>query len=88
MVEVLSPSTAAYDRGEKFRLYRACATIQEYMLINTKEPYVELFRREKGDIWTLHSFEKEDVVRLASLDIEMPVMELYKNVQFVEDENA
>jgi len=45
IVEVLSDSTEAYDRGRKFSLYRACSTVQEYVLVATKYQAVEVYRR-------------------------------------------
>ena len=45
IVEVLSPSTEAYDRGEKFGYYRPCPTVQEYVLIATSVQGVDVFRR-------------------------------------------
>ena len=44
-VEVLSDSTEAYDRGDKFRYYRACPTIREYVLIATRYQAVDVYRR-------------------------------------------
>lgn len=67
IVEVLSPSTEANDHGDKFGYYRACRTVQEYVLINARRPEVEIYRRA-GDIWTLHTFAIEDSIELASLE--------------------
>ena len=80
-VEVLSPSTEAYDRGEKFTYYRECSTIQEYILVNTQRPFIELFRREANNFWTYHAFESGDEVELASLDVRFPVIEIYRKVK-------
>jgi Uma2 family endonuclease len=54
IVEVLSPTTEAYDRGDKFGYYRACPSVQEYVLVNARRPEIELFRRA-GAFWTLAS---------------------------------
>jgi Uma2 family endonuclease len=82
VVEVLSPSTEAVDRKEKFDLYRGCPTIQEYMLVNTKRPLVEVFRREKNGLWTVASFELNDEVQLNSIDVHFPAADLYEGVDF------
>jgi len=78
--EVLSSSTEAYDRGRKFSYYRACPTIQEYVLIDTQQQSVEVFRRETENLWTLHAFSSGDTIELASINISFPIADLYKNV--------
>lgn len=80
IVEVLSPSTEAYDRGRKFTYYQQCPTIQEYVLVDTQRQWVEVFRREKNNLWTYRAFEPGDDVELASLDIHFPIAKIYKNV--------
>lgn len=87
VVEVLSPGTEAYDRGKKFRLYRQCATIQEYVLIDTQEQRVEIYRRQKSMLWPLYIFEENTDVDLVSLGIRFPIASVYENVEFsIEDE--
>lgn len=82
VVEVLSPSTERYDRGRKLTYYRACPSIQEYLLVHTQEVWVELHRREKQNLWTYWIFEQQDVIELASLNIRIPVAALYKHTIF------
>ena len=82
IVEVLSPGTEARDRGEKFAWYRELATIQEYVLVNAREPLIDVFRREKAKLWTLHIFGPEDDVLLASLNIRFSLSDLYKGITF------
>src|SRR5579859_1139525 len=78
--EVLSASTEAYDRGRKFSYYRSCPTIQEYVLIDTQQQSVEVFRRETENLWTLHTFSSGDTVELVSINVRFPVGDLYRNV--------
>lgn len=80
--EVLSPGTEAVDRGKKLNYYRACPTIKEYVLVNTREPLVELYRREKHPFWTYLTFEQDDELTLTSVDITVPVRSIYRNVVF------
>lgn len=54
IVEVLSPSTAAYDRGNKFGHYRQLASLQEYVLVDTEAQSVEVFRRNAAGRWELY----------------------------------
>lgn len=76
IVEVLSDSTEAYDRGEKFRHYRKLPSLAEYVLVSQREPLVELWRRE-GEAWRPTEHGPGDVVKLASIDAEVSVDELY-----------
>jgi Uma2 family endonuclease len=82
IVEVLSPGTGAYDRGNKSRYYRECPTIQEYMLVDTQQPFIEVFKREENNFWTYHTFEAGNIVELACLDIRFPISEVYRKVKF------
>src|SRR5205807_4906161 len=85
VVEVLSPSTEAYDRGRKFIYYRSCPTIEEYVLVDTQRQAVDVYRRATNTLWTLHIFGPHDQVELASLKISFPIAALYENVTLPED---
>jgi Uma2 family endonuclease len=78
LVEVLSSSTEAYDRGEKFRHYRRLASLREYVLVAQDEPLVEVWRRD-GDAWRVHEHGPGEVVRLEACDAEIAVDALYAN---------
>lgn len=82
IVEVLSFSTEAYDRGRKFAFYRECSTIQEYVLIDSQCQAIDVFRREKGSLWTFHAFGPGEDVGLASLNLRFPVDAVYEDVVF------
>ncbi len=85
VVEVLSPSTEALDRGRKSLEYRSSQTIQEYLLISSDTPIIELFRREKNGFWTLYTLRLEDTVELSSLSIRFSVAAAYENTSFMEE---
>lgn len=85
IVEVLSPGTEEYDRADKFIFYRACPTLQEYVLVDTSSPFVEVFQRESEHIWMLDLFSSGDTVELVSLGVRFPVDALYENIVFPED---
>ena len=87
IVEVLSPSTEATDRGKKFRYYQSCPSIQEYVLISTQEQAVDVYRRASGNLWTLHPFGPDDEVVLKSINVSIPLEALYENV-ILPGENA
>lgn len=84
VIEVLSPSTEARDRGQKFADYRACSTIQEYVLINFAYQAVEVCRREKNHFWSFQTFTSGTDVELTSLGIHFPVTDVYEGVFFPE----
>jgi Uma2 family endonuclease len=86
IVEVLSAGTEARDRGIKFAKYRACPSVQEYLLINPEYMEIELFRREKGIFWTYWVLGAEDQVELTSLGIRFSVADVYKKVHLPEPE--
>ncbi len=77
VVEVLSPTTEATDRGKKAAYYRACPTIQEYVMVDSEDFFVEVHRREEGR-WTIHTFEPGDAITLESLGIQFPIEDAYE----------
>jgi Uma2 family endonuclease len=87
VVEVLSPATEARDRGQKSLQYRSCPSIQEYLLISSEFPLVEVFRREKHGFWTLYTLGPDDAIELTSLGIRFPLAEVYQNTSFMEKAN-
>ena len=80
IVEVLSPGTEAYDRGEKFQHYRSIESLQEYVLVAQDRVLVERFVRG-GDFWTLSTLSDLDhSLELASVECTLPLREIYENV--------
>lgn len=84
IVEVFSDSTEAYDRGRKFGLYRACPTVQEYVLVATKYQAVEVFRRTLEGWAIYQSYGPGDEIELTSLGVHFPLAALYKNAGVLE----
>lgn len=72
LVEVLSPSTAACDRGAKFAAYRQIPTLREYLLIDPDTRRCDLYRLGADGLWALHPFEPGQDLRLASVNLEIP----------------
>lgn len=82
IIEVLSPSTEAHDRGKKFMLYRKLPSLEEYLLIDPRNYYVELFHRENDIQWSLTAVEgSESLLELKSIDFTCPLSELYEDVR-------
>lgn len=82
IVEVLSPSTEAYDRGDKFRKYRSIPSFCEYLVVSQTELYIEqYFRLEQGDRWQLQAYDQLDqIITLESLKVELPLQEIYRRI--------
>lgn len=87
VVEVLSPTTEARDRGEKSLQYRSCPSIQEYLLVNAQFPIIELIRREKHGFWALYTLRPGELVELTSLGIHFPVEDAYQDTSLMEETN-
>ena len=85
VIEVLSPSTETNDRGKKFRSYKACSSIQEYVLINSQYQEVEIFHRQ-GDMWAYHQYESGQEINLASIRLIISLADIYRDVNIPEQE--
>ena len=80
VIEVLSPSTAAFDRGEKFEHYKQLASLQEYLLISQDSVRVEHYFLQETQ-WLHNTFQRlEDVLSLASIECEVPLRAIYRRV--------
>ena len=80
IVEVLSPSTEAYDRGEKFTRYKHLASLQEYVVVSQDKVSVEHHRRH-GTQWVLSHYRAlEDVLPLPAIGCELPLHDIYARV--------
>jgi Uma2 family endonuclease len=84
IVEVLSPSTAAYDRGEKFSYYRRLPSLQEYVLVDAEAQRVEIYRRGEGRMWTYLPYEANEIMTLASIEVECDLASVYEGVNWDE----
>jgi Uma2 family endonuclease len=83
LVEVLSDSTEAYDRGKKFGHYRQIAALREYLLVSQEEPKIERFLRNDDGTWTLTEAAGMDAaLGLPSRGIEVSLREIYDKVDF------
>ena len=80
LVEVLSPSTAAYDRGDKFAHYRHLESLKELALIDLDTRRSDVYRRGDDGLWVLHPFERTDSVVMASVDLTIRPEVLFADV--------
>lgn len=82
IVEVLSKSTAAYDRGEKFNHYRKIESLQTYLLIEQDSAAVEIYER-RGDLWKIDNYEgRKAQAVIESLNMTIELAEIYRDVEF------
>jgi Uma2 family endonuclease len=83
IVEVLSNSTQAYERGDKFKFYRSLPTFQEYILIEQSSYSVERYYKQKDDQWLIDFVTGENaVLQLVSVDWQISFQDLYQRVNF------
>ena len=80
IVEVLSPSTSAKDRDEKFTCYLKIPTLQEYILIDSQKIFVERYCRGEGRMWLYYSYTAGEMVTLSSIEFDLPIALLYEGV--------
>lgn len=81
IVEVISDSTEAFDRGDKFADYQTLESLQEYVLVNTKRQRVECFRRGDDGLWILEYYtEEKSRFKLKSVNFEGSLTDLYEDV--------
>jgi Uma2 family endonuclease len=81
IVEVLSESTQAYDRGQKFEQYRALPSLREYLLVAQDAPRIEQWIRQPDDNWLMAEISGTDAsIRLASIDCVLPLAGIYDQI--------
>ncbi len=86
VVEVLSPSTEARDRGRKLQFYLACPSIEEYLLVDARTMRIERYRKEQKK-WIYDAFEADDEVELTIPGVRFPIADAYEDVIFEKEEN-
>ncbi|MBK7459491.1 MAG: Uma2 family endonuclease [Rubrivivax sp.] len=81
VVEVLSPSTQACDRSQKFALYRRIPALREYILVDPDTRRVEGFRRGSDGLWVLHDMSDGDTLEAACLGLRVPLAEVFAGIE-------
>ncbi|HXU33621.1 MAG TPA: Uma2 family endonuclease [Thermoanaerobaculia bacterium] len=83
LIEVLSPSSEAYDRGKKFEHYRAIPSFREYLLVSQESPLVDRFLRQESGIWLFSTARGLDAeVELSSIGARLALSEVYAKISF------
>jgi Uma2 family endonuclease len=89
IVEVLSPGTEGYDRGDKFAGYQHLESLQEYLLVAQDRPHVEQYTRQADGRWLLsEATHLEAVIHLSSLGADLALSEVYADVNFEAEADA
>lgn len=83
LIEILSPSTEAYDRGDKFSRYQSIPSFREYWLVAQHRPHVTQLVRQDDGAWLHREFNSlDDVLKSTSLDCQLALHDLYQGVAF------
>ncbi len=90
IVEVLSPSTETFDRGEKFRRYRAwLPTLTDYLLVAQDRPLIDHYHRQEDGAWALHAMEGlQAEVHLETIGCRVPLADVYERIVFPQAEGS
>lgn len=82
IIEVLSPSTEAYDRGKKFQNYRRNPNLVDYVLVSSEEIAIEIYHRNSAGEWVIKSYQSGDLVSLDSIGLTVPIEQIYEEIRF------
>lgn len=82
IIEILSTSTSAYDRGEKFTEYKSIESFKEYILIDQDKKFVTLYTKHNERFWFQSEYFEGETLKLESLECELSVDEIYQGIDF------
>lgn len=82
VVEVLSKSTEAYDRGGKFRMYRQNPILQDYVLVNSEKIEIDLYHKTESGSWEIINYQAGDMIELKSVNLTFPIEQIYQGITF------
>jgi Uma2 family endonuclease len=80
IVEVLSDSTEAYDRGGKFRMYRNNPVLQDYLLVSSTAIEMDLYHKKDTGEWIIINYQEGDTVELKSIDLKFSIEQVYRGL--------
>ena len=80
IVEVLSGSTEAYDRGGKFRMYRNNPVLQDYLLVSPTKIEMDLYHKNDMGDWVIINHKEGDIVGLKSINLSFPIEQVYRGL--------
>jgi Uma2 family endonuclease len=80
IVEVLSDSTEAYDRGSKFRMYRNNPTLIDYLLVSSTHIEMDLYHKNNAGEWLIINYQEGDIIELKSINLRFMIEQVYRNL--------
>ncbi|MEG4286824.1 Uma2 family endonuclease [Microcoleus sp. A006_D1] len=80
IVEVLSPSTEAYDRGGKFRMYSKNSALQDYLLVSSTSIEIDLYHKKDTGEWLIINYQAGDTIELKSINLSFAIEQIYRNL--------
>ena len=84
LLEILSPSTKNYDRGEKFKLYRDIPSLREYILVDTESVRIEVFRMNASRHWELEEYKLlDETLTIHAIDLSIPLRDIYSDTKLI-----
>ena len=88
IVEVLSPSTEAYDRGGKFRMYRNNPVLQDYLLVSSTSIEMDLYHKKDTGEWLIINYKEDDTIELKSINLSFAIEQVYRNLDLTPETTA
>jgi Uma2 family endonuclease len=82
IVEVLSDTTEAYDRGKKFVRYRQNPELRDYVLVSSQEIAIDLYHKGEDGRWEILNYRAGDIIELQSIDLSFPIEQIYRGIDF------
>ena len=86
VAEVLSPNTEAYDRGDKFALYRLEPSLQDYVLVSANKIAIDIYTKDERGKWDIINYRSGELVELASINLTFSIEQVYEDIIFNADE--
>ncbi|MFP4134459.1 MAG: Uma2 family endonuclease [Halothece sp.] len=80
IVEVLSKSTEAYDRGGKFRMYRQNSVLQDYLLVSSTQIEMDLYHKKETGEWIILNYQAGDMIQLKSINLSFQIEQIYRGL--------
>ncbi|HAC64676.1 MAG TPA: hypothetical protein DCF68_14365 [Cyanothece sp. UBA12306] len=81
IIEVLSDSTEAYDRGKKFRIYRQNPILQDYLLVSSTRIEIDLYHKNNAGEWIIINYTEGDTIELKSINLSFTIEQVYRNLK-------
>lgn len=86
IVEVLSKSTEAYDRGGKFRMYRQNPALIDYLLVSSTQIAMDLYHKNDAGEWIILNYQEGDTIELKSINLSFPIEQVYRGLNLTPED--